>query len=116
MATLVASWLLSMAPWVNDGEIEPTPTPRPICIGFDDEPPTDWLTRSENCTALALNPTVLIFARLLPITPKYMLLARSPESAAENEPRAIDYSPPSGGVSSVVSAFFSAASSAPRSV
>ena len=53
---------------VKFGEIAPVVTPRPICIGFELEPPTFWLTRSMNWTELALNATVLMFARLLPIT------------------------------------------------
>ncbi len=68
MATLVASPEFSMPPWLKTGEMAPVATPRPICIGFWLVPPTDWLTRSENDTLLALKPTVLRFARLLPMT------------------------------------------------
>src|SRR5216684_2616752 len=66
IATLVADRLDSIVPCVNTGEIAEMPTPRPICVGFSLEPPTFWYTRSRNATELALKPTVLIFARLLP--------------------------------------------------
>ena len=68
MATFVASRVDSGAPWLNTGEIDPVTTPRPTCIGFWLPPPMVWLTRSMKVTELVLNPTVLMFARLLPIT------------------------------------------------
>ena len=60
--------VVSTPPCAKFGEIAPIVTPRPTCIGFALGPPTDWLTRSENSTVLALKPTVLMFARLLPMT------------------------------------------------
>ena len=60
--------VFSMAPCEKFGEIDPTPTPSPTCSGFTLVPPTDWLTRSAKLTLLDLNATVLMFARLLPMT------------------------------------------------
>lgn len=54
MATLVASRVFSMAPWLKTGEIEPVTTPRPTCIGLMLVPPTVWLTRSAKLTELVL--------------------------------------------------------------
>ena len=68
MATCVLTPVFSRPPCVKFGEMAPVVTPRPICIGFALAPPTFWLTRSMNCTELALKPTVLMLARLLPIT------------------------------------------------
>ncbi|MGC4085793.1 MAG: hypothetical protein QM736_27620 [Vicinamibacterales bacterium] len=85
MATLVAMPVLSKPPCVKIGEIAPVVTPRPTCIGFTLVPPTDWLTRSANCTALALKPTVLMLARLLPMTFNFCWLALSPERLAEKD-------------------------------
>ena len=56
MATLVASRVFSMAPWLKIGEMAPVVTPRPTCIGFELEPPTVWLTRSMKLTVLDLKP------------------------------------------------------------
>ena len=53
------------------------------------DPPTVWLTRSMNVTALDLKPIVLMFARLFPITARYCPFALRPDSPAENEPTAI---------------------------
>src|SRR5436190_21189092 len=86
MATLVASRVFSIAPWLNTGEMAPVVTPRPTCIGFELVPPIVWLTRSMNVTELDLKPTVLMFARLLPMTLRYVPFAFSPERPAENEP------------------------------
>ena len=93
MATLVASLEFSMGPWLNTGEIEPVATPRPICIGFWLVPPTVWLTRSAKLTTLDLKPTVLMFARLFPMTLRYVEFAVRPASPDENDPTAI-YTPP----------------------
>ena len=68
MATLVASREFSIEPCANTGEMAPVTTPRPTCAGFTLVAPTVWLTRSEKLTALVLKPTVLMFARLLPMT------------------------------------------------
>ena len=68
MAALVGSPVLSMAPWLKTGDIEPVTTPRPTCIGLMLDPPVVWLTRSMNVTALLLKPIVFMFARLLPMT------------------------------------------------
>src|SRR5688572_21560044 len=93
MATLVASRVFSIAPWLNTGEMAPVVTPRPTCIGFTLDPPTVWLTRSWKVTELALKPTVLMFARLFPITLRYAPFALRPERPAENEPTAIMCAP-----------------------
>ena len=47
---------------------------------FDADSPEDLL---------ALYPTVLMFARLLPMTLRYVALALRPDRPAENEPRAM---------------------------
>jgi len=78
-----------MLPWLKTGEIDPIRTPRPIWAGLTLVVPVDWLTKSAKLTALALKPTVLMFARLLPITLRYCACALSPESAAENDPTAM---------------------------
>src|SRR5665647_3423978 len=83
IATLVASVVFWIEPWLNVGEIDPVVTPRPTCIGFELVPPTVWLTRSWNDTLLALKPMVLMFARLLPMTPKATALALRPDSEDE---------------------------------
>jgi hypothetical protein len=46
-------------------------------------PPTDWLTRSAKLTVLALKPTVLMLARLLPMTLSFCWLALSPDRLAK---------------------------------
>src|SRR5215210_3318476 len=71
----------------------PVVTPRPTCIGFRLDPPTVWLTRSWNVTELDLKPTVLMFARLFPITLRYVPFALRPERPAEKEPTAIMCAP-----------------------
>ena len=93
MATLVASREFSIAPWLNTGEIAPVTTPRPTCIGLTLVPPTVWLTRSAKLTELVLKPTVLMFARLLPMTLRYVELALRPDRPAENDPTAMMCSP-----------------------
>src|SRR3954467_5789768 len=85
MATLVGTPVLAMPPWEKFGEIEPVVTPRPICIGLELDPPTDWLTRSEKFTELDLKPIVLMFARLFPMTLSFCWLAFSPERLVEND-------------------------------
>ena len=85
MATLVATPVFWMPPCPKFGEIDPVVTPRPTCAGFALVPPTDWLTRSENSTVLALKPTVLRFARLLPMTSSFCCWALSPERLVEND-------------------------------
>jgi hypothetical protein len=78
--------VLSMPPCMKFGEISATVTPSPICIGSRPCPPTDWLTRSAKLTTLALWPTVLMLARLLPMTLSFCWLAFNPDKLAENEP------------------------------
>src|SRR5262245_12142959 len=89
MATLVASRVFSIAPWLNTGEMAPVVTPRPTCIGFALDPPTVWLTRSWHVTELDLKPDVLLFAGLFPITLRYEPFALRPERPAEKEPTAM---------------------------
>ena len=78
-----------MAPWLNTGEIDPVPTPRPTCVGLALVLPTFWLTRSPKATALDLNPIVLMFDRLFPMTLRAVPFALRPESPAENDPTAM---------------------------
>src|SRR5215510_8643153 len=78
--------VVSIAPCMKFGVMEATPTPRPICVGFTDELPTDWLTRSAKATLLALKATVLMFARLLPMTASFCAFALRPDRLAEKDP------------------------------
>src|SRR4029077_14268255 len=85
IATLVGTPVFEMPPWRKLGLIDPIVTPRPICMGFALEPPTDWLTRSEKLTSLSLNASVLMLARLFPTTSSACWLALKPEKLVEKE-------------------------------
>src|SRR4051795_6161706 len=86
MATLVAERVASMLPCENTGVTAATPTPRPIWAGFTLLAPAISYTRSLKDTWLALNPTVLMLARLLPMTLSASEFAVGPERPAENDP------------------------------
>ena len=85
MSTLLGTPVLAMPPCRKFGAIHPVVTPRPTCIWFELDPPTDWLTRSEKLTLLDLKAIVLMLARLFPMTSSFCWLAVNPERLVEKD-------------------------------